>query len=134
MIQLIVMGQQKGFTVVELIVVIVLLLGSAFLLIQQNNHADQVARDKERKTAINAIHLSLEEVYFKENKNYPKKINTSILPSVDSSLFEDPNDNQINTPESDYHYEPADCQGDKCKSYLLYADLEKEARYEKRSQ
>lgn len=126
------MKQQNGFTVIELIVAIAILITSALLVLYQHNQIAQVTRDKERKTAINAIHRSLEEVYFKQNNHYPSKVDVEILPSVDPALFKDPYGNIINTHESNYRYEPADCRGDRCSSYLLFASLENEARYEKR--
>jgi len=124
----------RGFTVIELIAVIALLTVSGLIVLQQYNQFEQVSRDKDRKTAINSMQLSLERVYFEKNKYYPESINEENLPTVEPNLFKDPQGKQVNTIGSDYRYEPMDCTQSKCTSYLLYANLENEARYKLKSE
>ena len=92
-----------------------------------------MADDKARKISINAIHQSLQEVYVKQHDSYPLAINKEVLPTVDPDVLNDPNGQHINEVTSQYHYEPFGCSENKCEAYYLYADLEKEGRYEKRS-
>lgn len=121
-----------GFTVIEILIVITVLVGSAFIIMAQKANIDATARDQARKVAINAMYYGLEEVYFKEHKNYPATINEGTLPSVDPALFTDQNGQPINSSESEYYYEGLDCTLDgKCKRYTLRANMEREATYQK---
>jgi prepilin-type N-terminal cleavage/methylation domain-containing protein len=123
----------NGFTIIELLfVIVVLAVASVFFFIQKNN-LEVASRDETRKTAINAMYYSLEEVYFKEHKSYPRTIDTSVLPSVEPSLFNDPHGIKIGESKSDYRYEPYDCSGDSCKKYTLRTTLENEADYVKQN-
>lgn len=81
---------QNGFTVVELLLVVALLITASILTFIQINNLTVANQNAQRKIAINAIHYSLEEVYFKKNQGYPSVLNASALPSVDPSLFTDP--------------------------------------------
>ena len=89
------------------------------------------ARDEQRKTAINAIHYSLEEVYFVNNDAYPRTVSDEILPSVDPELFRDPNGVRIGDGASDYRYEATNCEADFCQAYTLRTILENEDDYVK---
>lgn len=127
------MKREHGFTVIEIIVVIVLLgIATTFLFIQKNNLA-AAHRDTERKTAINAMYYNLEEVFYEKNGFYPSKIDSKTLRAMDPALFTDPDGVKMNDADSEYRYESANCTNDKCKSYTLRADLEKEADYVKTS-
>ncbi len=99
----------------------------------QKNDLKIADRDNDRKTAINAMHYSLEEVYFKANNAYPRTINPDNLRSLDPELFKDPYGRNISDPASDYRYEPSGCEGDSCKRYILRADLEHESDFVKNS-
>lgn len=123
----------RGFTVVEILVVIAVLIAAATLFVMQKNELEMVGRDTQRKTAVNAIHQSLEEVFFKQSQFYPEKIDAATLPSVEKSLFTDPKGKQLGDGESDYRYNPAGCNQGKCSSYSLSTTLEKEAEYTKRN-
>lgn len=125
--------KQRGFTVIELAAVIVLLgiVGAVFW--SQKTNIETAARDDKRKTAINAMYYSLEEVYYPANKFYPKTLSSSTLPSVDKKLFKDPNGVEIGNADSNYSYEGKNCINDQCKSYTLHAHLEHEADYVKQS-
>lgn len=127
------MKKQSGFTVIELIVVVFLFAISGMFFLQQKSQIDRVDRDRERKTAINAFYYSLEEVYYKANNSYPRAIDTKVLPSVDPSLFKDPNDVAIGTQGSNYHYDGLDCDGNICRNYTLRAELEAEDDFIKKS-
>jgi prepilin-type N-terminal cleavage/methylation domain-containing protein len=120
------MKSSRGFTVIELIIVVVVLGAASVLFFIQKNHVESAARDDARKTAINSMYYGLEEVYYKENQAYPRTIDSTILPSVNPDLFNDPNGTAIGEGASDYRYEGTDCNGDTCKSYTLRTTLENE--------
>lgn len=120
------MKSSRGFTVIEIIIVAaVFLVGSAVFFIQKNQ-VEVAARDESRKTSINAIYYSLEEVYFKSNQSYPRTITAENLPSVDPSLLKDPNGIKIGESNSDFRYEPVNCTDDACKGYTLRTSLQNE--------
>lgn len=125
------MKKAQGFTVIEIIVVIVFLGIVTTLLLIQRNNLEAAQRDDKRKTAINAIHFNLEEVFYKQNKYYPAEITSKKLPAMDPALLTDPGGVTIGEADSDYRYEGLNCNNDKCQGYRLTAELEKEAVYEK---
>ncbi len=138
------MRHRTGFTVIELLFVVLLLAAASVIFFVQKNNIEVTARDTQRKTAINAMHLSLEEVYFKNHGSYPRTLDEATLPSVDEPLFTDPNGiklgqttvtvNDTKYPvESDYRYEATDCSGDACKSYTLRTTLENEDDFIKKN-
>lgn len=131
------MKQHAGFTVIELLFIIVLLGAASILFFIQKNNIEVVARDNQRKTAINAMYYGLEEIYYKEHGSYPRTLAKNTLPFVDPESFVDPRGVGINqttmtidgeeqhvTP--DYRYEGTNCENDTCKSYTLRATLENE--------
>lgn len=120
------MNTSRGFTVIEIIIVVVILGAASLLFFTQKNHVEVSARDDARKTAINAMYYGLEEVYFKENKSYPRSLSSKQLPSVDPELFKDPNGTALGEGASDYRYEAFGCDGDACKGYTLRTTLENE--------
>lgn len=121
----------RGFTVIEIVLVAAVLgIASVIFFIQKNN-IEVAARDEQRKTAINAIHYSLEEVYFKNNNGYPRTVSATILPSVEPGLFKDTNGVTIGEGTSEYRYEPLDCNGERCAGYSLRTSLENEDDYVK---
>jgi type II secretory pathway pseudopilin PulG len=125
------MKRSQGFTVIEVIVVVLFLsVATALLFIQKNNLA-ATQRDDQRKTAINAMYYSLEEVFFEKNGYYPSKIDSKTLRSMDPTLFTDPTGIKLGAQDANYHYEANNCNNDQCKGYKLSADLEKEAEYVK---
>lgn len=127
------MKSSRGFTVIELVVVVVVLIVGSVVFFMQKNHVEVAARDEARKTSINAMYYSLEEVYFAQNKSYPRTLTTETLPSVDPALFKDPNGVKIGEGQSDFRYEPLNCEGDACKSYSLRTTLENEDDFVKTS-
>ena len=120
------MKYSRGFTVIELLIVIVVLIGASMLFFVQKNNVEVAAKDEARKTSINAMYYSLEEVYFKTNGSYPRTINSDILPSVDPELFKDPNGVKISEANSDFSYEGTNCDGNSCKAYTLRTVLQNE--------
>ena len=96
----------------------------------QKASLDAVARDTERKIAINSMYYSLEEAVYPKNGAYPEEIDSKLLRSVDPDLFTDPRGFKISDPGANYHYQASQCdlQG-QCKKYRLSADMEKEAEY-----
>jgi general secretion pathway protein G len=62
--------EQKGFTLLELLIVIVIIAILALLIIPNITSAPKKARDTQRKTDITAIRKALEE-YFVNNNAYP---------------------------------------------------------------
>jgi type II secretory pathway pseudopilin PulG len=116
----------KGFTIIELLFVVVLLTTASVLFFVQKNNLAIAGRDELRKTSINAMYYSIEEVYFKTNASYPRSVDAATLPSVDPALFSDPNGVKIGESASNYRYEPYNCDGDACKSYSLRGVLENE--------
>jgi prepilin-type N-terminal cleavage/methylation domain-containing protein len=125
------MKSSRGFTVIELLIVVaVLALASVIFFIQKQN-IETANRDDARRTSINAIYYSLEEVYKDENGSYPRTVSAEILPSVDPALFEDPNGIEIGLGESDFRYEPTNCNENACSGYTLRSTLEQEDDYVK---
>lgn len=125
------MKSSRGFTVIELIVVVgVFALASVIFFIQKHN-IETATRDDARRTSVNAIYYSLEEVYKKENGTYPRTVSAENLPSVDPELFKDPEGIEIGEGNSDFRYEPTDCSGNACTGYTLRSTLEQEDDYVK---
>lgn len=138
------MRHQSGFTVIELLFVVLLVGVASVIFFVQKNNIEVTARDTQRKTAINAMHLSLEEVYFKNHGSYPRTLDAATLPSVDEALFTDPNGIKLGQTtvtvndkqyavESNYRYEATNCTEDSCKSYTLRTTLENEDDFVKKN-
>lgn len=125
--------KQRGFTVIEILALILLLGVIAVVFWTQKTTIETSAKDDARKTAINALYFSLEEVYFPTNKYYPKTLSASTLPSVDPELFKDPQGVSLGEAKSDYSYEGKSCIGERCESYTLRTKLVNEADYVKNS-
>ena len=131
------MRHRLGFTVIELLFVVLLLATASVIFFVQKNNIEVTARDTQRKTAINTMHLSLEEVYYKDHGSYPRTLTPKVLPSVDEALFTDPNGVKLGQTtitvedteypvESNYRYEATNCTEDACKSYTIRTTLENE--------
>lgn len=82
--------RSAGFTVIELAVVAVVFVIAGVLIFIQLSNLKTANQDSERKTAINAMYYALEEVYYKKHQSYPSGLTSATLPSVDPSLFTDP--------------------------------------------
>ncbi len=125
------MKRFSGFTVIELIVVIVFAGFASLLLLYQKGNIEASQRDEDRKTAINAMYYNLEEVYYERYNYYPAAIDSKTLRAMDPELFIDPNGFKLGETESNYRYSGIDCEEDRCRSYRLTSQLEKEADYVK---
>ena len=125
--------RSNGFTVIELVFIIIIAIAASIIFFVQKNNIQTVAEDDAKKTAINSIYYSLEEVYFKQNNYYPQTVDSTVLPSVDPALFTDPSGTAIGSAGSAYQYNPTNCSDNQCKSYTLKATLTKEADYVKSS-
>ncbi len=122
-----------GFTVIELVFIIVVLVLASIIFFVQKNNVEIIAQNNTKKTAINSMYYSLEEVFYPTNKYYPQTIGTDNLKSVDPTLFTDPNGIKIGKAGSAYTYSPTNCLNNQCKSYTLKATLTNEADYIKTS-
>lgn len=128
------MRTSRGFTVIELIIAIALIALAGAVFFNQKQTLEAESRDLQRKTAINTIDYALREVYFPKHGAYPRVVNQQTLQVVEPGHFKDPAGRDISQPNSDYRYEPAQCQGDKCQAYQLRTVLEREADFVKDSQ
>lgn len=123
--------QTQGFTVIELIIVIVFLVAAGTLFLIQRNNIEAINRDSQRKTSINAMYYNLKEVYFAQNKSYPRTISANNLKAMDPALLKDPNGKTVGDQDSDYRYLPSGCNGDTCSGFTVRARLERESDYVK---
>ncbi|NCO10742.1 type II secretion system protein [Candidatus Saccharibacteria bacterium] len=127
------MKYTRAFTVIELLFVVVIVgVASIFFFIQKND-IETAARDDTRKTAINAMYYSLEEVYYENDGHYPQVLTSDMLPSVDADLFTDPFGIILGESDSDYRYEPTECVNDACESYTLRSSMESEDDFIRKS-
>ena len=121
----------NGFTVIEILFIALIAGAASIVFFVQKNNLEIVANDNAKKTAINAMYYSLEEVFYPTNKYYPQTISSDNIKSIDPALFTDPNGAKINTTDGSYTYTATDCQDGKCKSYSLKATLQNEADFVK---
>lgn len=128
------MEKKNGFTVLEIILCIVFVGIFVVLFFLQKVNTEAMARDEQRKTAINAMYFALEEGYYVENGYYPETIEEAkTLRWIEPNLFTDPIGIPLWEEDSNYTYEASDCEDGKCKSYTLSAQMEKEDNYIKTS-
>ena len=127
------MNHKKGFTVLEIIIVAVFATLLIILFFIQKSNLDAFERDKDRKTAINAMYYALEESFYKEHGYYSETISEENIKVIDPALWTDPLGCNLGDISSSYSYEPANCDQGHCKEYILKAVLEKEDAYTKYS-
>ena len=128
------MNKKNGFTVIEIILCIAFVAIFVVLFFLQKVNTEAMARDEQRKSAINAMYYALEEGYYVENEGYPENIESAeTLRWIEPDLFTDPTGLALWQEDSNYTYESSDCEDGKCKSYTLRAKMEKEADYIKTS-
>lgn len=127
------MKSPRGFTVIELLIVVGILAFASIIFFIQKQNIETATRDDARRTSINAMYYSLEEVYKPQKGSYPRTISEKNLPSVDPELFKDPNGVEIGQGASSFRYEPTGCVGDTCSGYSLRTTLEQEDDYIKKN-
>jgi general secretion pathway protein G len=144
---------QKGFTIVELLIVIVVIGILAALVITTFTGIQKKARDTERQTDIKALHGQL-EAYFAQNGKYPTLANmndrasggflATNMKGLDKEATKDPKstasgDAQYNLAGAaaanvySYAVTPTDCNNTttECTGYKLTATLEGGGTFEK---
>lgn len=122
----------NGFTAIELLVVILVLTAVAVVAVTNIRAIRAENRDFEAKSEINAIYYQL-EAYYEANKNYPATISTESLKGLDPEATKDSLGLEVNAIGSTYTYEPKECAEEKCESYKLSAELEREDTFVKES-
>lgn len=126
--------KRRGFTVIELLVVIVILIVGGWLFFSERARIDAVARDNQRKVAINAMYYNLEEVFYVKNSYYPSSIDSKTLRAMDADLFTDPFGTKLGESGADYRYDPTGCTTDgRCTGYSLRAIMERESDFTKKN-
>ena len=126
--------KHRGFTVIELLFIIVILAVATGLFFSEKGRIDAVARDNQRKVAVNAMYYNLEEVFFVKNGYYPSSIDSKTLRAMDPELFTDPNGTKFGESDSDYRYNPTGCSTDgRCTGYSLRTIMEREADFVKKN-
>lgn len=127
------MKKQSGFTVIELIVVAAFLITAGIVLLLQVQKIKHEHINNQKKTAINAMHYSLEEGFYKQHGHYPEQLADDTLKTMDAALLKDPQGVAIGDAQSSYRYEAKDCWEGKCKQYTLRALLDGEEDFVKQS-
>ena len=113
--------QNKGFSLIELMVSIAIVAILTALIIVNIASAREKARDAKRISDIAQIQLALEQ-YFTKNGSYPTSVNnyvSEIYPAYISIQPKDPSSNST----ADYVYAPD--PGNNYYDYLLRVKLEK---------
>lgn len=127
------MRHSSGFTITELVIFLALIIGLTGLFLLQRQTSAAGARDDQRKIAINTIDYALRQSYFTTHEAYPRRIEKDTLAAIDPALLKDPSGRMIGAYDSDYRYEPAQCEGNACKAFTLRANLEREADFVKQA-
>jgi prepilin-type N-terminal cleavage/methylation domain-containing protein len=126
--------EQRGFTIVELIIVIVVIAILAALVITTFSNIQKRARDTDRQNDIKSIHSVL-EVYYADRGYYPTLADVQNgLPGMDEKALVPPGEGaeQISaaapsTQRYQYAPEPEGCnntENNYCTKYTLAALLE----------
>jgi type II secretory pathway pseudopilin PulG len=137
-----IIGIVWGSVVTLLIVPAAILFG----LTANNFHGAQaVARDTERKVAINTLYSKLEE-YYNQKNSYPLTIDAANFPGIDEKALKDPKGNsyevstssttaaQANalptpTDSKEYQYLAFGCDAAGCSGYVLRSYIESPTAY-----
>jgi type II secretion system protein G len=142
---------ERGFTIVELLIVIIVIGILAALVITTFTGVQQKARDTERQTDVKAVHGQL-EAYYAQNGKYPTLANlntsgwaTTNLKGIDQEALKDPKGagyTFASSPTaSQYSYAVTAADGTTacdntatdCAKYTLTATLEAGGTYVKKS-
>lgn len=122
------MRRDQGFTIIELLFALTLTIIVGTLILVQKNDIDASHRDRQRKTAVNAIYYGLKEGYYPTKKNYPTSIDGKTLPYILPESFKTVGDDVYKV-----RYIGLDCKDGSCQRFELKVKLEKEAEYIKSS-
>lgn len=114
---------QKGFTIIELLVVIVI-IGILVALALPNLFAAQArGRDTERKNDLKNLQQRL-ETYFNDNGSYPGEDTTAMVAALGGAATDD---EYVDPRNNAYVYDATDgctTAADDCTDFTLTADLE----------
>jgi len=121
-----------GFTVIELLVAILILVVIAAVAVANIRGLRADNRDEMRKRDINAIYYQL-EAFHERNDYYPKTVGEKTLKGIDPESLKDTSGVIISEENSEYTYSPKECKDDKCQSFELSTELEREATFTKLS-
>lgn len=110
--------EQKGFTIIELLVVIVIIGILVALALPNLFSAQRRGRDTDRKNELKNAQQRL-ETHFNDNGGYPADWTTVITDAGDRTGPR--NDGYV------YTQLPAGCTGNTCTSFTLDADLENDS-------
>lgn len=106
---------QKGFTIIELLVVIVIIGILVALTLPNLFSAQARGRDTDRKNELKNAQQRL-ETYFNDRGHYPSDWTTVITDAEDRQ-----------GPRNDtYTYTASECTGTECQSYTITANMENE--------
>lgn len=125
--------QEKGFTIIELMVVTLVILGLGFLMFNSLSDVRGRGYDTERRSDVNLLSQQLEFYYdLGETSTYPTLANLQDenwvkenLKGLEAEALTDPAGVKIGEEGSDYTYEPTNCGDTGCASFTLSADLDK---------
>src|SRR5687768_13003597 len=112
---------QKGFTIIELLVVIVIIGILVALTLPNLFSAQARGRDTDRKNELKNLQTKL-ETYFNDNDSYP----AGDMAAAATTLGITDTQEYIGPRSDTYVYEadPTGCAGTACQGYVLRADLE----------
>lgn len=125
-------NRQDGFTIIELLIFILIIAVVGLVGVTNVRIWRAEKRDRAAKIDINATAFQLESFYEK-NGFYPNALSDNALKGISPDNLKDASSKKANEPSSAYIYKPQDCVETKCKSFILSADLEREALYVKES-
>lgn len=86
---------QKGFTIIELLIVIAIIAILATLVLTNFRGAQAKGRDTVRQNRITSIYTKLEEYYNNENSYPGEDFTATLFAGIDSEALSDPDGNDI---------------------------------------